>query len=73
MLFVKKKEELLRPWINYQKLDEKTIRNQYSLPLITEILNQLSKVKYISKINIYNTYSIIRVEDEVMRKTFIQC
>jgi hypothetical protein len=66
------KEELLRPYINYQKLNQGTIKDQYLLPLITKILTRLSKMKYISKMNICNTYYLIGVQDEDIRKTATQ-
>jgi hypothetical protein len=61
MLFVKKKEGRLRPSIDYWKLNQGTIKGRYPLPLITAILAWLSKAKYISKIDIHDTYSLIRV------------
>jgi hypothetical protein len=71
MPFVKKKEGLLRPSINYQKLNQGTIKDRYPLPLITETLARLSKAKYISRIDIYNAFSLIRVQDEDVWKIAI--
>jgi hypothetical protein len=71
MLFFKKKEGLLRPCIDYEKLNQGTIKDQYPLPLITEMLAQLSKARYFSKIDICDTYSLIRIQDEDVWKTAI--
>jgi hypothetical protein len=49
---MKKKEGSLRACIDYWKLNQGTMKDQYPLPLITETLAQLFKVKYLSKIAI---------------------
>ena len=41
VLFVKKKDGSLRLCIDYRKLNRVTIRNQYPLPRIDELFNQL--------------------------------
>jgi hypothetical protein len=43
ILFIKKKEDSLKPCINYWKLNQGTIKDQYLSPLFTETLAQLSK------------------------------
>jgi hypothetical protein len=37
MLFVSKKDEKLRIYVNYRKFNDITIKNSYTLPLIYEI------------------------------------
>jgi hypothetical protein len=64
MLFVQNKEGLLTPCIDHSKLNQGTIRDQYPLPVIAQTLALLSKVKYISEINIRNAFSIVSVHDE---------
>jgi hypothetical protein len=64
ILFIKKKEGVSRLCIDYQKLNPGTIKDQSPLQLITETLPQLSKAKYISKIDICDAFSLIRVRDQ---------
>ena len=40
--FIKKKDGKLRPVQDYCKLNEVTIKNQYPLPLISELMDQLN-------------------------------
>ena len=42
ILFIKKKNKLLRFYINYKKLNVIFIRDKYLILLILEILNQLN-------------------------------
>ena len=62
MMFVPKKNRTLRPVINYRELNKITVKNQYSLPLITEVLDRLSSTKIFSKLNIKDTYHCIRIQ-----------
>ncbi|CAK5277769.1 unnamed protein product [Mycena citricolor] len=50
--FVKKKDGLLRPVQDYRKLNEMTIRNQYLLPLISELVHNLCGAKFFTKLDI---------------------
>ena len=61
MMFVSKKDETLRSVINYRELNKITVKNQYSLSLITETLDRLSRVKIFSKLNIKDVYHCIRI------------
>ena len=42
ILFIKKKDGLLKLYINYKKLNVIFIRDKYSILLISKILNQLN-------------------------------
>ncbi len=50
--FVKKKDGKLRPVQDYRKLNEMMIKNQYPLPLISELMDKLQGAKYFSKLDI---------------------
>ncbi len=50
--FVKKKDGKLRPVQDYCKLNEMTIKNQYPLPLISELMDKLRGAKYFSKLDV---------------------
>ncbi len=52
VLFIKKLEEELCFCVNYQDLNVITVKNQYSLSLISETLNHLNRAKIFIKLNI---------------------
>ena len=62
MMFISKKDRTLRPVIDYRGLNKITVKNQYSLPLITEALDRLSGIKIFSKLNIKDAYHCIRIQ-----------
>ncbi len=61
MLFVKKLNESLHLFMNYYDLNEITVKNNYSLFLLSETLNHFAHAKYFIKINIYNVYYCIQI------------
>ena len=61
MMFVSKKNRTLRPVIDYKELNKITVKNQYSLSLITEALDRLNNIKIFSKLNIKDTYHCIKI------------
>ena len=46
VLFVKKKDGILRIWIDYRQLNKVTIKNKYSLPRIDDLFDQLQGASY---------------------------
>jgi len=64
ILFVKKSSEELRFCVNYQDLNVMTVKNQYSLSLIWETLNQLIKIKYYIKLNIIAVFNKLQMTYE---------
>jgi hypothetical protein len=64
ILFVKKSRNDLRLCVNYKKLNAITIKNQYSISLINQLLNRFSDVKKFTKLNIQTTYNFIRIKKE---------
>ena len=61
--FVKKKDGKLRPVQDYRKLNEMTVKNRYPLPLISELIDQLTGAKYFSKMDVRWGYNNIRIKD----------
>ena len=57
--FIKKKDGKLRPVQDYRKLNEQTIRNNYPLPLIKMILEQLQGQSLFTKFDIQWGYNNI--------------
>ena len=56
ILFILKKNEDLRLYINYRDLNKITIKNRYSLSLISKTLNRLNNIKRFIKVNLKNIY-----------------
>src|SRR5436189_1264898 len=61
ILFVLKKSGELCLCVDYCGLNTITIKNQYPLLLISELLDRLSGSVVFSKINLRNTYNRIRI------------
>ena len=61
ILFVKKKDGSLCLCVDYRGLNKITIKNHYPLPLINELLDQLSKAKVFTKIDLRGAYNLVRI------------
>ena len=62
IFFISKKNNNLRFYINYRKLNTITIKNRYLLFLIIEILNRLYGFQIFTKFNLKNIYYKIRIK-----------
>ena len=62
ILFVSKKDEKLRLYVNYKNLNAIIIKNRYSLLFIIETLNYLCNVKRFIKLNLKNVYHRIQIK-----------
>ena len=69
VLFVKKKDGSLQLCIDYKQLNRATIRNQYPLPCIDELFDQLHGSRVYSKINLRSGYHQLRVRENDVSKT----
>ena len=69
VLFVKKKDGSLWLCIDYRKLNRVTIRNQYPLPRIYELFDQLQGSRVYSKIDLRSGYHQLRVQESDVPKT----
>ncbi|RVW67373.1 Retrovirus-related Pol polyprotein from transposon 17.6 [Vitis vinifera] len=69
LLFVKKKDGMLRLCIDYRKLNRVTVKNKYHLPMIGNLSDQLKSAKYFSKIDLRTRYHQLRVREEDVPKT----
>ena len=69
VLFVKKKDGSLRLCIDYRQLNRVTVRNQYPLPRIDELFDQLQGSRVYSKIDLRSGYHQLRVQKSNVTKT----
>ena len=69
VLFVKNKDGSLRLCIDYRQLNRVTIRNQYPLPRIDELFDQLQGSRVYSKIDLRSGYHQLRVQKSDVTKT----
>ena len=69
VLFVKKKDGSLRLCIDYRQLNRVTIHNQYPLPRIDELIDQLQGSQVYSKIDLRSGYHQLRVQESDVPKT----
>jgi hypothetical protein len=68
-LFLKKKDESLRPCIDYHPLNAVTIKNKYPLPHIDVLFDQLVGAKVFSKIDLRSGYHQIKIRASDIPKT----
>ncbi len=61
--FIKKKDGKLQPVQDYRKLNEQTVRDNYPLPLIKMILEQLQGRSLFTKFDIRWGYNNIRIKE----------
>jgi hypothetical protein len=57
--FVKKKDGKLRPVQDYRQLNSHTVQNQYPLPLIAQLISNLSSAHIFSKVDVWQGYNNI--------------
>jgi hypothetical protein len=61
--FIKKKDGSLRPVQDYRKLNSGTIKNEYPLPLIPELIDKLKGAKVFSKMDLRSGYNNVRIKE----------
>ena len=61
--FISKKDRKLRPVQDYQRINNCTIRNQYPLPLITDLIRDLQGAHIYTKLDIRWGYNNVRIKE----------
>ncbi len=61
--FVRKKDGKLQPVQDYRKINALTIRNQYPLPLITDLIRNLSNAHIYTKLDVRWGYNNIHIRE----------
>ncbi|GJY76621.1 putative reverse transcriptase domain-containing protein, partial [Tanacetum coccineum] len=69
VLFVKKKDGSFRMCIDHRELNKLTVKNQYPLPRIDDMFDQLQGSSVYSKTDLRSGYHQLRVRDEDIQKT----
>ena len=61
--FIKKKDGTLRPVQDYRRINSWTVRNNYPLPLISDVVRDLGRAKLYSKLDVRQGYNNIRIKE----------
>src|SRR6266702_45677 len=61
--FVRKKDGKLRPVQDYRRINAITIRNQYPLPLIADLIRDLSNAHIYTKLDVQWGYNNVRIQE----------
>lgn len=63
MFFVGKKDGSLCPCIDFQGLNEVTVKNKYPLPLIASALETFQGATIFTKLDLRNAYHLVRIRE----------
>jgi hypothetical protein len=62
ILFVLKLDRTIRLYIDYRGLNKVTIKNRYLLPLVSKMLDRLSRAKIFTKLDLQDAYYRLRIK-----------
>ena len=69
VLFVPKKDGIMKICIDYRKLNQVNVKNKYPLPRIDDLFDQLKGASVFSKIDLQSGYHQLRIKEGDIRKT----
>jgi hypothetical protein len=70
---VKKSDGSWRPCVDYRRLNELTVRNNYPLPVIDDILASVGSGKVFTRIDLYSAFWQVPVKETDIPKTAFTC
>jgi hypothetical protein len=69
VIFIRKKDGSWRIYIDYYQLNKEMVNNQYLLPRIDNLFDQMKGTVVFSKINLRPGYHQLRIKEEDIPKT----
>ena len=69
MVIVRKKDCTIRFLVDFRKLNNKTIKDAYAIPLVEDTPHLLAKAKFFSKLDLHSSYWQNEVEEKDKPKT----
>ena len=69
VIFIRKKDGSWRLCIDYRQLNKATIKNQYPLPRIDDLFDQMKGAMVFSKIDLRSGYHQLRIKEDDVPKT----
>jgi hypothetical protein len=72
VIFIRRKDRSWRLCIDYRQLNKATIKNQYPLPRIDDLFDQMKGATVFSKIDLRSGYHQLRIKEDDIPKTALK-